>query len=800
MEETDLTDKSASIVDDNLTRLAQFLDASPDAMLLVNIRGEIVHANAKALELFGYTAAELINQSVEILVPDAARGRHVAYREAYLRDPKVQPTRIGVELVGRYKDGREIPIEISLSPQPFAGTQYFAAAARDISDTRRMLRELRESEEYNRGLIESNIDALITTDPLGIITDVNCTMCEMTAFPREELIGKPFNCYFTDPKQADAGIRKVLAEDRVTNYELIMRSRNGKETVVSYNATTFKDAQGRLKGVFAAARDITEQKLLEEQLRRKNDELAEQYRRVQAANRLKSEFLANMSHELRTPLNAIIGFSELMHDGKVGVVSPEHKEYLGDILTSAKHLVQLINDILDLAKVESGKMEFHPDLVNLSKIIGEVRDVLRTLMSHKRINVTIEVDPTLTDVMADGSKLKQVLYNYLSNALKFTPEDGKVTVRAKPEGTGYYRIEVEDSGIGIKTEDMRRLFIEFQQLDSSMAKKYQGTGLGLALTKRIVEAQGGRVGVSSVIGKGCIFYAMLPRTMWVEVEAEAPQTTWINSNTPSVLIIDDDAQDRTWLQQILKREGYNIEMVADGVQALDRCRTRRYDVILLDIMLPDVSGWDILRSVRAQGPNQNTPVVVVSVTRDASIGQAFAIQDFLVKPVNREALLRTLKEATIDPKQQGRVLVIDDDLNTLKLMDKSLVDLGYRVFAAQDGTQGLYIAQNNRPDAVILDLLMPGIDGFEFLRLFRRIEGCANVPTIIWTVKDLTPYERKQLYNTAQAIVVKGSQEGVAPLLNELRKHLSPQALDTVVKEKSNRVLRHAVHEESHGE
>ncbi len=247
--------------------LVEFLEVAPDAMVVVDAEGRIVRANAQALHLFGYSAEELEHQSVDLLVPESLRHRHAEHRDAYLRERKARPMGAGMELTGRHKNGGEFPVEISLSPVSLADGALIAAAVRDISDSRRVLRELRESQEYNRGLIESNIDALMTTDPLGIITDVNRMMCEMTGYPREQLIGTPFNRYFTDPKQADAGIRQVLTEDRVTNYELVMRSRTGKQTVVSYNATTFKDANGRLKGVFAAARDITAQKGLEDELR-----------------------------------------------------------------------------------------------------------------------------------------------------------------------------------------------------------------------------------------------------------------------------------------------------------------------------------------------------------------------------------------------------------------------------------------------------------------------------------------------------------------------------------------------------
>ena len=276
--------------------------------------------------------------------------------------------------------------------------------------------------------------------------------------------------------------------------ELFGRPKNGHEFPIEISLSPLETVECSM--VTAAIRDITDRKKLEGE-----------------TNRLKSEFLANMSHELRTPLNAIIGFTELIHNEKVGPIAANHKEYLGDILTSARHLLQLINEVLDVAKIDSGRMEFYIEKIDLKKVIKEVHDSSRALIAAKKITVDIDIDPSLAPIVLDLTKLKQVLYNYLSNAIKFTSEDGLVKIKISPEGENKFRIEVKDNGIGIKPDDISRLFVEFQQLDAGAAKRHAGTGLGLALTKRIVEAQGGSVGVESKYGEGSTFYAILPRVM-----------------------------------------------------------------------------------------------------------------------------------------------------------------------------------------------------------------------------------------------------------------------------------------------
>ncbi|MDB5610882.1 MAG: Aerobic respiration control sensor protein ArcB [Bradyrhizobium sp.] len=485
--------------------------------IATDAKGVIQIFNVGAERMLGYTAAEVMNKitpadisdpqeviaraeeltlelgtpitpGFEALVFKASRGIEDIYELTYIR-----------------KDGSRFPAVVSvtaLRDEQDAIIGYLLigtdnTARKQIeAEQKQLSQRLRDHQFYTRSLFESNIDAIMTTDPSGIITDVNKQMEVLTGCTRDELIGAPFKNYFTDPDGAETSIKQVLREKKATNYELTARARDGKETVVSFNATTFYDRDRKLQGVFAAARDVTERKRFEQSL--------------QEANRMKSEFLANMSHELRTPLNGIIGFTEFLVDEKPGPLKPKQKEYLGDVLSSARHLLQLINDVLDLAKVEAGKMELHPETFPVHKAVEEVAAVIKGIANKKHIAVGIEIGAGLDAVTLDQHKFKQVLYNLLSNAVKFSDEGGQVGIHARRLDPDQLEVQVRDTGIGIKAEDINRLFTEFEQLDSGTARRFEGTGLGLALTKKIIEFQGGRISVESEPGKGSVFTVVLP--------------------------------------------------------------------------------------------------------------------------------------------------------------------------------------------------------------------------------------------------------------------------------------------------
>ena len=367
---------------------------------------------------------------------------------------------------------------------------------------------LRRSEEELNAFFNLSADLLCIAGLDGRVRRFNDAWEKTLGFRADELRARPLLelLHPEDRPRAREAVRQLQGGAVIRQVEMRFLAKNGAAKWLLCSATPV----ARQGLVFAAACDITELKCLEERLRQQNLVLEEQNRFARMASRMKSEFLANMSHELRTPLNGVIGFSELMLDGRLGAVSPCQQEFLQRILNSARHLLRLINDVLDLSKVEAGKIDFQIAPVSVARLVDEVIDVLSRMAADKRIRVESDV-ADVGPVTADAARLKQVLYNYLSNALKFTGEGGRVTVRVRPEGEAEFRLEVCDTGIGIRQEDLGRLFVEFQQLDGGSAKRYEGTGLGLALTKRIVEALGGRVAVASAPGEGSAFSAVFPR-------------------------------------------------------------------------------------------------------------------------------------------------------------------------------------------------------------------------------------------------------------------------------------------------
>ncbi len=415
-----------------------------------------------------------------------------------------------------------------------------------------------------------------------------------------------------------------------------------------------KDKPKRFVPVIERALREAAERVKGEEIRRRSAALEMQNRRIQEANRLKSEFLANMSHELRTPLNAIIGFAELLHDGQVPSGTAQHKEFLGDILASGKHLLQLINDVLDLAKVEAGKLEFRPEKVEIQRVVNEISSILRTHLAAKRVHLELDVDSKIGELYLDPARLKQIAYNYLSNAIKFSSPGARVILRIAAEGPDLVRISVTDEGIGISEIDQARLFVEFQQLE--LAKRHQGTGLGLALTKRLVEAQGGIVGVTSEVGKGSTFFAVIPRRVETLQEIAMPRVATRDrthrKGATAVLVVEDDARDQDQIVKTLAHAGYDVEVAATGAQALAKWRARPFDAVTIDLLLPDMSGLDVLGALQGDPRATGIPIIVVTVVPDTNVLAGFLVHEVLHKPLDSNSLLDSLRRAGVS---NGRV-------------------------------------------------------------------------------------------------------------------------------------------------
>jgi len=477
-----------------------------------------VIARAKTLSL---ELATPITPGFEALVFKASRGIEDIYELTYIR-----------------KDGSRFPAIVSVTALRddqdsiigylLIGTDN--TARKQVEAEQALLdQRLRDQQFYTRSLIESNIDALMTTDPHGIISDVNKQMEALTGCTRDELIGAPFKNYFTDPERAEAGIKRVLTEAKVTNYELTARDREGKKTVVSYNATTFYDRDRKLQGVFAAARDVTELKHFERTLQHKNVELEIAKSAAEQANLAKSDFLSSMSHELRTPLSAILGFAQVM-ESNTPPPTAFQMENITQILLAGWHLLKLINEILDLAVIESGKVSLSPEPVLLGEVLLGCQAMIEPQAQQRGVRVTFPQFETPCFVNADRTRLKQVLINLLSNSIKYNRTGGTVVVDYMPKDPGRVRISVKDTGEGLPKEKLAQLFQPFNRLGQEGGCE-QGTGIGLVVTKRLVELMGGTIGAESEVGTGSTFWIELSSAAAPEFEVDIAEPTHV-AQTP----------------------------------------------------------------------------------------------------------------------------------------------------------------------------------------------------------------------------------------------------------------------------
>lgn len=605
-----------------------------------------------------------------------------------------------------------------------------------------------EATQRLAAIVESSHDAIISKTLNGTITSWNRAAERMYGYTAAEAIGRPVQMLLPpDRLHEEMAILAQLSEGLIVEpFETVRLHKNGQRVDVQVTISPIRDTAGRIVGGSKIARDITSQKQAEA-ARERAQRLEAEIQHIQDAYRLRSQFLANMSHELRTPLNAVIGFADLLKSRAVPVDSPKYDEFLGHIASSGRHLLELINSMLDLSKVESGKMDFRPEPVDLRHLVRETCAMVETSAGHKQIALQAEVDASLDPVDLDPTRFKQVLLNYLANAIKFTPEGGNVTVRVLAEGADQLRVEVTDTGIGIAQSDLPRLFVEFQQLDNGFTKKYPGTGLGLALTRRLVQAQGGQVGVTSSPGVGSTFYLVLPRQ---PLEAPAP------GPSHRLLVIDHNPAFYQRLLDALARTGLQVDVASTPQQALGMADRHAYDGITLDLRLHNQGGHNTLAGLRQSGASHLPPVRAMTLQIEDNGSAAFAVADVLSKPIETRELLQSLVRTRWPSGRKARILVIDDEAPALSLMQATLDKAGYTAYGFQDATLALAALDTLQPDAIILDLMMPVMNGFQFLAALRAMPTGKELPVFIWTALSLTDQELTELHDAAQEVVNKG--------------------------------------------
>jgi signal transduction histidine kinase/CheY-like chemotaxis protein len=494
--------------------------------------------------------------------------------------------------------------------------------------------------------------------------------------------------------------------------------------------------------------------------------LQETNRDLQEANQHKSIFLANMSHELRTPLNAIIGFSELLLEpGDGHFDSLTQHRFINQIHTSGKHLLGLINDILDLSKVEAGQMELRLQTVSIHEIVEQVLNTIEPLAVQKNIRMHADVAST-GDVLADAGKLKQMLLNLVSNAIKFTPDSGEVTVTAARQDSAV-DIAVADNGIGIAEADQTHLFEEFHQIDPGPGRRQQGTGLGLALTRRFAMLHGGEVRVRSELGKGSIFTLHLPiRASIPPVHAPAPKVD--DKARPLVLVVEDDPAAAELLARQLENGGFRTHLARTGTEAIAIASELQPAAITLDILLPELDGWEVMTRLKRDQATSEIPIVVVSVIDNPELGIALGAMDYFVKPIEGKELVKRLNRFNFKHSNGTTVLVVDDEAANREWLINILEPAGFLVIQAAGGREAILLAKTKRPDLVLLDLMMPDVNGFEVVKALRADPVTNRTPIMILTARHLTNADKRNLNGHVSTILGRGSNSA-ADLLDHLR-------------------------------
>jgi len=624
-------------------------------------------------------------------------------------------------------------------------------------------------------------EGVTLSDIEGKFIFYNLRMQEITGFTMEEAnnSGDFSKLIYPDLLERQKALHRSreIEENKPTlplEVETVIQAKDGAKKLLWISSRVIKLEDGEM--FLSIYRDISLRKFQEEEFKKKEEKLEIQawglkrtndgikllYKELEKtedmrfaklaaenANYAKSEFLSTMSHELRTPLNAIIGFSEVLKAESYGPLNDKQKDYMNDVWESGKYLLSLINDILDLSKVEAGKMVLELGELNLRTVIPNCLVMVQERSLNRGVVVSMDIDDSITSIVADERKIKQIIYNLLSNAIKFTPENGRIGLEVKPKSDKEILFSVWDNGIGIEEKDKGKIFQGFTRIDSAYSRKSQGTGLGLTLTKKLVELHGGKIWFESQgKDKGTQFSFTLPN-----------KTLKADQDKPCVLLIEDDPKSAKLISEYLHDFGCVLEVVSSGEEGLEKAKLLKPSFIILDIILPHKDGWDVLIELKMNPLTKDIPVMVTTVLRSQEgKGLTLGAVDYLIKPISKIDLEKALAKISFPEKDRSKpikILVIDDDETILKIMEAILITKGFQVLMAQDSHSGLELCFKEKPDLILLDLVMPVMTGFDVLVQLRGNPLTKDVPVIVMTAKLLTAEEKKILKSQAQTIIEK---------------------------------------------
>ncbi len=769
-----------------LARFSGFAEASQYGMGMADLDGHIIYVNSTLVQILGEKSAEdclgkhfpttyyskLMTRKLQEEVMPALmnEGHWHGELELLTVDGRIVPTDENYFII-RDEQGKPI---------------YLADIMTDITERKQAQALVSQRTEELNKFFNISLDLLCIAGTDGYFRKINPVFEEILGYSHEELLSKPF-LDFVHPDDVESTLEAVsslASQKEVIQFLNRYRCKDGTYRWIEWSSAPSGDT------IYAAARDITDRKHAEEELKKhrdhleeminertkelveKNKELKTQRKQVEEANKLKSEFLSNMSHELRTPLNSIMALSRVLIMQAKDKLSDDENNYLEIVERNGKQLLSLINDILDLSKIEAGKMDINPQFISIANVLNIIKENMQTLADEKSLTINLEIPNNLPQVETDETRLHQAILNIVSNAVKFT-DAGSVDISVKCNQENIY-IEVKDTGIGISTENLPHIFDEFRQVDGSSSRQFEGTGLGLAIASKMIKILGGKIDVKSKLGKGSVFRISLP-IIWYE-KIEFPQDLKLNNlvspaESRTILVVDDDQEIVDKISKYLEESGYKTICATSGNEALKLAVEFQPFAITLDVFMPEMDGWEVLQKLKSKPLTKDIPVIIVTVSDNKETGFALGADSYIQKPVNKQILISEILRLN---KATHSVMIIDDNEIDLKQMSDHLKAERIHTILAGGGKEGIELLKKQIPDVLVLDLLRPEIDGFMVLRNIRKSPEMMGLPVVIVSAKDFSKEDKERLSGNVSSVLSKSDTtpqelfKEIKRILNEL--------------------------------